>query len=92
MFGLLSSVFMMQSYLMPENGVIKNFTGHIGEINPKRRKLDLIQVPTMSMPSVLIGMCGITPQTHGAGIRQQLQVLRDTGLLLHVERGVWRLP
>jgi type II restriction enzyme len=25
-------------------------------------------------------------------IRQQLQVLRDTGLLLHVERGVWRLP
>ena len=25
-------------------------------------------------------------------IRQQLQVLRDMGLLLHVERGVWRLP
>jgi type II restriction enzyme len=25
-------------------------------------------------------------------IRQQLQVLRDAGLLLHVERGVWRLP
>jgi type II restriction enzyme len=25
-------------------------------------------------------------------IRQQLQVLRDTGLLLHVERGIWRLP
>ena len=25
-------------------------------------------------------------------IRQQLQVLRDTGLLLHIERGVWRLP
>jgi type II restriction enzyme len=25
-------------------------------------------------------------------IRQQLQVLRDTGLLLHVERGCWRLP
>jgi hypothetical protein len=25
-------------------------------------------------------------------IRQQLQVLRDVGLLLHVERGVWRLP
>jgi len=25
-------------------------------------------------------------------IRQQLQVLRDTGLLLHVERGLWRLP
>ena len=25
-------------------------------------------------------------------IRQQLQVLRDTGLLLHVERGVWRIP
>jgi len=25
-------------------------------------------------------------------IRQQLQVLRDLGLLLHVERGVWRLP
>jgi type II restriction enzyme len=25
-------------------------------------------------------------------IRQQLQVLRDTGLLLHVEHGVWRLP
>jgi hypothetical protein len=25
-------------------------------------------------------------------IRQQLQVLRDTGLLLHVQRGVWRLP
>jgi len=25
-------------------------------------------------------------------IRQQLQVLRDMGLLIHVERGVWRLP
>jgi len=25
-------------------------------------------------------------------IRQQLQVLRDTGLLLHVGSGVWRLP
>jgi type II restriction enzyme len=25
-------------------------------------------------------------------IRQQLQVLRDLGLLLHIERGVWRLP
>ena len=25
-------------------------------------------------------------------IRQQLQVLRDLGLLLHVDRGVWRLP
>jgi len=25
-------------------------------------------------------------------IRQQLQVLRDAGLLLHVERSVWRLP
>jgi type II restriction enzyme len=25
-------------------------------------------------------------------IRQQLQVLRDTGLLLYVGRGVWRLP
>ncbi|MGB7749291.1 MAG: hypothetical protein WBN75_18615 [Verrucomicrobiia bacterium] len=25
-------------------------------------------------------------------IRQQLQVLRDVGLLLHVERGCWRLP
>jgi len=25
-------------------------------------------------------------------IRQQLQVLRDAGLLIHVERGVWRLP
>jgi type II restriction enzyme len=25
-------------------------------------------------------------------IRQQLQVLRDTGLLLHVERGIWKLP
>jgi hypothetical protein len=24
--------------------------------------------------------------------RQQLQVLRDAGLLLHIERGVWRLP
>jgi hypothetical protein len=39
---------------------------------------------------------------HGAGIRQQLQVLRDAGLLLHIvrlrfasprqERGLWRLP
>ena len=27
-----------------------------------------------------------------AKIRQQLQVLRDAGLLLHIERGVWRLP
>jgi len=25
-------------------------------------------------------------------IRQQLQVLRDAGLLLHIDRGVWRLP
>ena len=25
-------------------------------------------------------------------IRQELQVLRDTGLLLHIERGLWRLP
>jgi type II restriction enzyme len=25
-------------------------------------------------------------------IRQQLQILRDLGLLLHVERGLWRLP
>jgi type II restriction enzyme len=25
-------------------------------------------------------------------IRQQLQVLRDAGLLLHIECGVWRLP
>jgi hypothetical protein len=25
-------------------------------------------------------------------IRPQLQVLRDTGLLLHIERGCWRLP
>lgn len=25
-------------------------------------------------------------------IRQQLQVLRDAGLLIHVDRGVWRLP
>jgi type II restriction enzyme len=25
-------------------------------------------------------------------IRRQLQILRDAGLLLHVERGVWRLP
>ena len=25
-------------------------------------------------------------------IRQQLQVLRDLGLLRHVERGIWRLP
>ena len=27
-----------------------------------------------------------------AKIRQQLQVLRDLGLLLHIERGLWRLP
>jgi hypothetical protein len=27
-----------------------------------------------------------------AKIRQQLQELRDAGLLLHVERGIWRLP
>jgi hypothetical protein len=25
-------------------------------------------------------------------IRQQLQVLRDAGSLLHIERGVWHLP
>jgi type II restriction enzyme len=25
-------------------------------------------------------------------IRQQLQVLRDLGLLRHIERGIWRLP
>ncbi|NBV25051.1 MAG: Dam-replacing domain protein [Proteobacteria bacterium] len=25
-------------------------------------------------------------------VRQQLQVLRDTGLLIHVERGRWRIP
>ncbi len=25
-------------------------------------------------------------------IRQQLQVLRDAGLLIHVSSGVWRLP
>lgn len=25
-------------------------------------------------------------------IRQQLQVLRDTGLLIHIERGRWRIP
>ncbi|MFZ0828015.1 MAG: hypothetical protein WAO02_11390 [Verrucomicrobiia bacterium] len=25
-------------------------------------------------------------------IRQQLQVLRDAGLLLHIGRGEWRLP
>jgi len=25
-------------------------------------------------------------------VRQQLQVLRDAGLLQHIERGVWRLP
>ena len=25
-------------------------------------------------------------------IRQQLQVLRDAGLLLHIGRGIWRLP
>ena len=25
-------------------------------------------------------------------IRQQLQVLRDMGLLQHIGRGVWRLP
>jgi hypothetical protein len=25
-------------------------------------------------------------------IRQQLQVLRDAGLLQHIERGLWRLP
>jgi type II restriction enzyme len=25
-------------------------------------------------------------------IRQQLQVLRDAGLLVHIERGLWRLP
>ena len=25
-------------------------------------------------------------------IRQQLQVLRDLGFLLHIERGVWRPP
>jgi type II restriction enzyme len=25
-------------------------------------------------------------------IRQQLQVLRDMGFLVHIERGVWRLP
>lgn len=25
-------------------------------------------------------------------IRQQLQVLRDAKLLIHIERGVWRLP
>jgi ribosomal protein RSM22 (predicted rRNA methylase) len=25
-------------------------------------------------------------------IRQQLQMLRDAKLLIHVERGVWRLP
>jgi type II restriction enzyme len=25
-------------------------------------------------------------------IRQQLQVLRDAGLLIHVESGRWRLP
>ena len=29
---------------------------------------------------------------HRAGIRQQLQVLRDLGFLLHIERGIWRLP
>ncbi|PYJ57817.1 MAG: hypothetical protein DME22_24330 [Verrucomicrobia bacterium] len=27
-----------------------------------------------------------------AKIRQQLQVLRDAGLLIHVESGRWRLP
>jgi hypothetical protein len=36
----------------------------------------------------IIGPCGRPPDK----IRQQLQVLRDTGLLLHVERGCWRLP
>jgi hypothetical protein len=36
--------------------------------------------------------CAITPKQHGAGIRQQLQVLRDLGLLLHIGRGIWRLP
>jgi hypothetical protein len=25
-------------------------------------------------------------------IRQQLQVLRDAGLLIHIDRGAWRLP
>ncbi len=25
-------------------------------------------------------------------IRQQLQILRNAGLLIHVDRGVWRLP
>jgi type II restriction enzyme len=25
-------------------------------------------------------------------IRQQLQILRDTGLLIHIDRGEWRLP
>jgi len=25
-------------------------------------------------------------------IRQQLQILRDAGLLLHIDRGLWRLP
>ncbi|HAO79824.1 MAG TPA: hypothetical protein DCQ92_12790 [Verrucomicrobia subdivision 3 bacterium] len=28
----------------------------------------------------------------GDKIRQQLQVLRDAGLLLHIGSGVWRLP
>jgi hypothetical protein len=25
-------------------------------------------------------------------IRRQLQVLRDAGLLIHIDRGAWRLP
>jgi hypothetical protein len=36
----------------------------------------------------------IAPRPMGcrAKIRQQLQELRDPGLLLHIERGVWHLP
>jgi hypothetical protein len=59
-----------------------------------------LRPPTASQP--LIPQCGTftreLEQLHPDNrhvrdkIRQQLQVLCDTGLLLHVERGVWRLP
>jgi type II restriction enzyme len=96
---------MMQSYLILQTALTVNFIGRIEEINHTHRgwTLDVLnairrlgksEFTTADAYAFTRELEKLHPDNRHVRdkIRQQLQVLRDTGLQLHVERGIWRLP
>jgi hypothetical protein len=64
------------------------FERELEKLHPDISKAE-VKTKTKLTPTVT---SATTPQTTRAGIRQQLQELRDRNLLLHVGRNCWRLP